>query len=158
MHSKLIIIGAALIFLTCSSESGNNEADASTSVTCNCEPETAAETTYDNSESGLAAENVKAAIDEVAARPAPPVDAFDRLSEKQETQTATAGDFVILQAQCDAGGLAVGGSCESDGLDARLARTKVQLSGAYACSWSKTDGVTTNFTATVICLAPAQQN
>lgn len=156
MQSKLTLIALTFAFLTCSSDSGNNEADAMTNTTCDCEPETAAETTYDNTDSGLAAENVKAAIDEVAARPAPPQDAFDRLTEKQVTQAVSAGNFAIVQALCNAGERAVGGSCESDGLDARLARTRVQLAGSYECSWEKTDGVTTNFTATVICLAPAQ--
>jgi hypothetical protein len=127
-------------------------------LACDCPQPAADEVSYENLGSGLAGTDVQRAIDELAARPAAPSDAFTRIASAQESITAGAGGaFPSATVLCPGSppdlGLALGGSCSGGDETVHLQGTLLQAN-AFRCDWLKPLDATPQLTASVTCLLP----
>ena len=125
-------------------------------ILCQCPVPTAADISFDDTGTMLTADNVRAGMSELAARPLALSDAHSRitLEEMSQTSPATGGSYAIT-AVCTVGSRALGGSCEAKDSGTSVSSTILQQR-AFECIWNKPEGVAVEFVARVTCLSMAE--
>lgn len=163
MRTTLLLV--LLLLPACPAD---DDVDVDSRAVCDCPDLGAADIPYDNTSSGLAGTDVQAAADELAARPQPVEDAYERILLVSTTATSlSSGTTHQIQVNCpdvpgepDKAALALGGSCHSATSNAIIKDTELVPDGSghaqnLRCIWSKPEGEAIEFTASVTCLGKA---
>lgn len=176
---RFVLLACVALLAACP---GDDEVVGADAATCSCDPQTAAQTSYDNSSSGLGGTNVQGALDDLAGA----VSAVEEIAADHEARlTAVEGQVPPLQAigaaiefvttefpnsgavsvspvaACpnEAHDIAIGGACLHTGASASLVITNIIVSEGVArfqCRWHQSEGATEPLEVTVVCLRNAR--
>jgi hypothetical protein len=150
------VLGLTLLIAGCPADDNDQDAAAQ----CTCQPETALQTSYDNASSGLGAENVQDALDELADRPIAELPIGGRLQMIQ--QTLPNDGSVRPQPELDCPDMehdiALSGTCGA--VEGATLRGSGLLNGAtvasFFCSYEQPAGNTDDILVTILCLRNAR--
>jgi len=141
----------------CNGDGANGGGDSA--FACDCPAINAADVEYDNSGSGLADTNLQDAVDELAARPDAPVDAYTRIITVEDPIVADAPGGWSRTVTCPGSppnvAIAMGGACDGGDADTVVQGTQLQAS-AFQCNWRYEGAGSVTLTAQVTCLMPAE--
>ncbi len=154
---KVLPLPFLLFCLSCNGDDTNDGVDSS--FACDCPTPAAADVDYDNVGSGLSGTDVQDAVDELAARPEPPGDSYDRIMFVEDMLVIDTPSASSRTVTCPGTppnlGRALGGACEGGDIDTTLQGTALFENG-YRCVWRYAGTGSVTLTAKVTCLMPAE--